>query len=484
LSETSNLAGPPIIVIFGTSGDLARRKLIPALYQLHRKGRLPPRTKVVGCARRPYDHQSFRAEMREALAALSPQEVDAGSWDRFAQDLWYVQGDLDDSGHFEALKTFLDSLGPASLRLYYLATAPEFFPIIVQHLGQVGLVSSDDRVVVEKPFGQDLGSAQALNQVLHTVFQESQVYRIDHYLGKETAQNILFFRFANTIFEPVWNRNYVEYVQIAATEEVDIGKRGEYYDKAGVMRDVFQNHLLQLLSLVAMEPPYSFQADAVRNEKVKLLSSLRPVQVEDTVRGQYTGYTQAPGVAPQSTTATFAALRLYIDNWRWQGVPFYLRSGKAMAMKATEIAIQFKSPPVTMFTMPPDYQMTPNLLVLGIQPDEGIHLVFETKVPDSIRETRSVDMDFHYHESFGGGALPEAYERLLLDALQGDASLFTRSDEIEAAWRMIDSILEGWDRETAPPLVTYAPGSWGPSTAEDLVKSWGHRWHLSYAGHS
>jgi glucose-6-phosphate 1-dehydrogenase len=338
------------------------------------------------------------------------------------------------------------------------------------------------RVVVEKPFGSDLASAQALNHAIHAVFAEHQVYRIDHYLGKETAQNILFFRFANTIFEPVWNRRYVDHVQITVSETVDVGYRAGYYDQAGVWRDIFQNHLLQLLALVGMEPPASFDADLVRNEKAKVLSAIRPIPLEDTVSAQYQGYCDLEGVAPDSRTPTYAALRLFIANWRWQGVPFYLRSGKALAGKTTEIVIRFQCPPHVMFDLPADHELTPNILSLCIQPDEGIHLKFQAKVPGSDQEMRSVDMDFHYRSSFGG-ELPDAYERLLLDALEGDAALFARSDEIELAWRLIDPVVEGWEAPDAPPLPTYAPGGWGPAEADELLARDGHHWRLGCGEH-
>jgi len=348
----------------------------------------------------------------------------------------------------------------------------------VEHLGQSGLAAQDKgwrRIVVEKPFGHDQASANELNRTIHTVFDESQVYRIDHYLGKETAQNILFFRFANTIFEPVWNRNYVDHVQITVTEQIDVGHRGNYYDQAGVLRDMFQNHLLQLLSLVAMEPPASFTADALRNEKVKVLSAVRPIAPRDVLRAQYVGYLAGEGIAQDSQTPTYALLKLFIDNWRWQGVPFYLRSGKALSTKISEIVIQFKCPPQVMFNLPSDECLTPNILSLCIQPDEGIHLKFEAKVPGSGRETRSVDMEFHYRSSFGNGSLPDAYERLLLDAIHGDASLFTRSDEIEMAWRLIDPIVQGGPE--MPPLVLYQPGSAGPKEADEfLARDDGRHW--------
>jgi glucose-6-phosphate 1-dehydrogenase len=347
-------------------------------------------------------------------------------------------------------------------------------------MGTADMADNEDcwrRIVIEKPFGHDLASAQELNRAVHAVFKESQVYRIDHYLGKETAQNILFFRFGNTIFEPVWNRRYINNVQITVAETVDVGHRAGYYDSSGVLRDMFQNHLLQLLALVAMEPPSSFNADAVRNEKAKVFESIRPIELADTVRGQYAGYRNAQGVAPDSKTDTFAALKLSIDNWRWQGVPFYLRSGKALERKTSEICIEFERPPHLMFKLPEGRELTPNILSLCIQPDEGIHLRFEAKVPDMDQDMRSVDMDFHFRSSFNE-PLPEAYERLLLDAMDGDASLFTRSDSIEAAWRLIDPILKGWETPSAPLLVTYPAGSWGPAEADQLLAKAGRVWRL------
>ncbi|HFQ93647.1 MAG TPA: glucose-6-phosphate dehydrogenase, partial [Anaerolineae bacterium] len=327
-----------------------------------------------------------------------------------------------------------------------------------------------------------LASAHALNKALHAVLQERQIYRIDHYLGKETAQNILYFRFANTIYEPVWNRNYVDNVQITAVESVDVGHRAGYYDTAGVVRDMFQNHLMQLLSLVAMEPPASFDADEVRNEKAKLFRAIRPINLAQTVRAQYEGYCGTEGVAPDSVTPTYAAMELFVDNWRWQGVPFYLRSGKALKGKTTEIIIEFKRPPHLMFDDADEVEFEPNVLSLCIQPDEGIHMTIEAKVPDSSR-MRPVEMEFHYNESFQGNTLPDAYERLLLDVLRGDASLFTRSDGIEAAWRLIDPVIFGWEADpAAPPMVLYEPGSWGPKEADELLGRNGRIWRLA-CGH-
>ncbi|MFZ0545666.1 MAG: glucose-6-phosphate dehydrogenase [Candidatus Promineifilaceae bacterium] len=484
------MSGSTTIVIFGASGDLTGRKLIPSLFNLYCKKRLPSNCRIVGVARRPWDDEKFRSDMAADLQEFAPTKFNPDHWANFAASLFYQPGDLTVFEDIERLKKRLAEIegeGDGSVnRIYYLAIAPRLYEVSIQSLGEAGMVDESNgwrRVVIEKPFGRDLPSARALNTSVHRTLQESQIYRIDHYLGKETVQNILVFRFANSLFEPVWNRNYIDHVQITAAETVDIGHRAGYYDGVGVMRDMMQNHMLQLLSLVAMEPPASFEADPLRNEKVKVLSSVRPIppseSADNTVRGQYKGYLEAEGVAPDSRTPTYAAIRLMIDNWRWQGVPFYLRSGKALATKVSEISIFFKRPPHLMFPISNGTKMEANDLSICIQPDEGIHFSFQAKVPDTAAEMQNVDMTFHYADSFGEVAIPEAYERLLLDVLKGDASLFTRGDSIELAWGLVDQILEGWDSDNAPPLVTYEPGTWGPSEADDLVAHDGFTWQLS-----
>ncbi|MEX2093598.1 MAG: glucose-6-phosphate dehydrogenase [Pirellulales bacterium] len=471
-------------VIFGASGDLTSRKLIPALYQLSRKKRLPADTRIVGFARTPYTHAAWRAELAESVAKFAGDDFKPELWAAFAECIFYHAGDISHAEDFTQLAAFLDDLekDPDSTRIYYLATAPQFYEPAIEQLGRSGLAKENTcrrRVIIEKPFGTDLASAKHLNGVVHAVFNERQVYRIDHYLGKETVQNLLVLRFANTIFEPIWNRNYIDHVQITVAEEVDVGSRAAYYDKAGVVRDLFQNHLLQLLMVTAMESPVRYEADAIRDEKVKVLRAIRPMtgqQVhEDTVRGQYRGYSALKGVAPGSHTATFAAVKLSVDNWRWHGVPFYLRSGKVMSCRTTQLVVQFREPPFMLFPDGPRSVAESNRLVIQVQPAEGIQLHFETKVPDAGMKLRQTDLEFSYQREFRG-AIPEAYERLLLDALEGDAALFARADEAEAAWTICDPILSEWQKSDKPELQIYEPGYWGPFECNEWMVHQGREW--------
>jgi glucose-6-phosphate 1-dehydrogenase len=488
--------GPCMLVIFGASGDLTRRKLLPAIYHLSLEHRLPPRFSVLGVAKSPLTDDSFRQQFRESLREFTRSgEVDDAVAESLAGELRYVSGDLEDPDLYRRLAAVMGEASPDGGVLFYLAIPPALAPAVVKHLGEAGLTEEQGasrwrRVIIEKPFGTDLASAKHLNAVLHEQLDEAQIYRIDHYLGKETVQNLLVFRFANGMFEPVWNRRYIEHVQITAAETVGVEGRGGYYDHAGALRDMVQNHLMQLLTLIAMEPPVTFSADSVRDRKMDALLSIQPLCSGEAgksgvIRAQYgdgwvdgrevPGYRGEPKVAPQSTTETFVALRVLLDSWRWAGVPFYVRTGKRLPKRVTEIAIQFRRPPLQIFKRISQTPVAPNLLIINIQPDEGISLRFEAKLPGSRMQIAPVMMNFRYGQVFGGG-VPEAYETLLLDALIGDSTLFARHDFVEAAWALITPVHEAWQQERIAGIPQYEAGEWGPREADDLINADGFRW--------
>jgi glucose-6-phosphate 1-dehydrogenase len=507
---------PALMVIFGASGDLAHRKLLPALYSLTRDRLLPARFAIVGFARRAVSDDAFREEMRAACSEFARRRpIDPDLWSAFARNIFYQQGEYEDPAAFLALKQRLAdierTLGLPGNRVFYLATPPSSFASVIRSLGQADLAPKPPppnapkplgapppfaRVIIEKPFGSDLETARALNREVHETLDERQIYRIDHYLGKETVQNLLVFRFANGIFEPVWNNRFVDHVQITGAETVGVEARGGYFEQAGSLRDMVQNHLLQVLSLFAMEPPIAFDPDAVRDEKLKVLKGLRYIPASDfdqyVVRAQYAagssggqavrGYRQEPNVSATSTTETFVALKLFIDSWRWAGVPFYLRSGKRLPKRVTEIAVHFKEAPHLLFGRRGE-SIKPNVLAIRIQPDEGIALNFGSKLPGPALEIAPVSMEFRYGSSFGVEP-PEAYERLLLDCLLGDMTLFTRADEVEASWAWVSRIHRRWAEDAAKQqdgdaaLATYPAGSWGPAAADRLLTADGRAWRL------
>ncbi|MBM3879562.1 MAG: glucose-6-phosphate dehydrogenase [Verrucomicrobia bacterium] len=499
LSDGPRALTPCSIVIFGASGDLTARKLIPALYHLHGEQLLPEPLRVIGFARREKTDESWRRELREALEQFSrTRPVDAGQWGTFASNLHYCRGDLTEAAAYQRLARQLEGFGEAALGrniLFYLAVSPSQFGAVVEHLQRVGLLERDppmpawQRVVVEKPFGHDLTSARRLNAELTRFAHEQQIFRIDHYLGKETVQNILMFRFSNAIFEQLWSRQAVDHVQITVSERPGVGGRGGYYEEAGALRDMVQNHLLQVLALVTMEPPVTLESESIRDEKVKLLKSIRPIPPEavgrHVVRGQYApsqvegqplpGYRQEAKVAPDSDVETYVALRLFIDNWRWSGVPFYLRTGKHLPLSASEVRVQFRPTPHVLFAARCGETLDANALTLRLQPNEGISLRFNGKVPGTSVAVRPVRMHFSYDSEFGAYT-PEAYERLLLEALAGDATLFIRRDEVEAAWSIVDSIRAGWAGQALTEAEFYPAGSWGPAGADRLLAAGGHQW--------
>ncbi len=493
-------AKPCALVIFGATGDLTHRKLIPALYNLAADGDLPPGMAVIGFARRDKSDDVFRKEMEEATKKFSRQPVQQELWDHFAQNLFYHRSDFDNDDGYKSLKERIDGLDKdnslGGRRMFYLAAGPEQFEPIISRLkssglNQPGVDGGYSRVVVEKPFGTDLPSARHLNEVVGSAFHESNTYRIDHFLGKETAQNIMVLRFANAIFEPIWNGRYIDHIEITAAETLGVEGRAGYYETSGALRDMVQNHLIQLLTLVCMEPPTDLGADSVRDEKVKVLRSLRPFKdaedvAKNVVRGQYAAgaingenvpaYRQEQNVKPDSKIDTFVAMRAFIDNWRWSGVPIYVRVGKRLPKSAAEIAVQFRNAPSVLFNQQTG-EAGSNVLVIRIQPDEGVSLRMQSKLPGAALRVEPVKMDFQYGESFGK-ASPEAYERLLLDAMSGDPTLFARRDEVEQAWQFVDAIEGAWHAEDgkAPELYEYPAGSWGPKAAEELIERDGRKW--------
>jgi glucose-6-phosphate 1-dehydrogenase len=481
---------PTTLVIFGGTGDLAKRKLLPAVYNLAHEGALPERFNLIAVSRADIPHEDYRQMARESIAQHSRRQPDDQVLDKLLERVRYVPGTFDDDSIYQSLdgelREFDDDAGIPFNRVFYLSTAPEFFPVIIGKLGEHGLErreGAEVRVVIEKPFGTRLQEALDLMRFGHSVLDESQVFRIDHYLGKETVQNMLAFRFANGMFEPIWNRNYIDYVQITAAEDLGIGSRAGYYDKSGALRDLVQNHMLQLLTLLCMEPPVTFSADDVRDEKVKVLHAIKPVEPHHAMRAQYTagmaegkevpGYREEEGVPPDSRTETYAALRVEVDNWRWAGVPIYMRTGKRVARKVTEIAVALQPVPHLAFEAEGSIGVQPNQLVMTMQPNEGVSLSLGAKIPGTRMRIRPVNMEFLYGTAFLSQS-PEAYERLLMDAMRGDATLFTRDDEVEAQWRVIDPILERWQGEDGE-LPTYPAGSSGPEEADRLLEP-GHRW--------
>jgi glucose-6-phosphate 1-dehydrogenase len=485
---------PTTLVIFGATGDLAKRKLLPAIYNLAHEGALPERFNLIGVSRADIPHDDYREMARESITQFSRTEPNEQVLGKLLERMRYVPGTFDQDPVYEKLadeaKSFDEEADIAFNRVFYLSTAPAFFPLIVSKLGEHHLQShegSDVRVVIEKPFGTTLAEARQLNHEVLDVLDEQQVFRIDHYLGKETVQNMLAFRFANGMFEPIWNQNFIDYVQITAAEDLGIGTRAGYYDRSGALRDLVQNHMLQLLTLLCMEPPVRFTADEVRDEKVKVLHAIDPPTADQvselTVRAQYgpgmsggdevPGYLEEDGVAENSTTETYAALRLEVDNWRWAGVPIYLRTGKRLARKVTEIAVSLKPVPHLAFQQQGSIGVQPNQIVLAVQPNEGVSISLGAKIPGSLMRIRPVNMEFLYGTAFLSQS-PEAYERLLLDAMRGDATLFTRDDEVEAQWRIIDPILEAWSQDSGP-LPQYPAGSGGPPEADSILEP-GHHW--------
>jgi glucose-6-phosphate 1-dehydrogenase len=487
------IPNPGIMVIFGASGDLTKRKLLPALFHLEQDGLLPKNFAIVGVARRALGDE-FAADMREGIIEFGKADKADPRLEEFTKKISYYALSFDDASHYAGLKQELDkiaaekNIGPD--RLFYLATAPEYFTPIIENLGAQGMAQPEQGrvgVVIEKPFGHDLDSARALNHQVNAVFHENQVFRIDHYLGKETVQNLMALRFANALFEPVWNRNYIDNVQITAAEDIGIGGRAGYYEGAGALRDLVQNHMMQLLALLTMEPPTAFEANRLRDEKLKVLEAIVPPRVDDVakmaVRGQYaggvsggkkvSGYLEEPGVDPDSHTETYAALRLQISNWRWAGVPFYLRTGKRLARKITEIAVTLKPVPHLAFQSKGSLGVQSNQIILTVQPDEGVSVSLGAKIPGPSMRIRPVNMEFRYGTAFMSES-PEAYERLILDAMRGDATLFTRNDEIEALWGIIDPILTAW-HDSSDPLPQYMSGSAGPEEADRLLGE-GRRW--------